>query len=320
MSVIDGHPLEMEFSGDRGVVEHILKKRELLSAGSGDHAKIKTVLILPGGGQRGVIEGGAVVSLEKLDLVDAFDYVLGMSTGAAVGYYTLGREAAIGSTIYFDDNVKNHFVNKLRLWKIMDIDSLERVFRTAKPIDIEVFKNSRPKFLVSLTDRDTGKGMFVDAKSFDDPLSCVVASVCVPIVDGGRSVLLNDKLYIDGALSNPLAIRYAIETLGATDILVVLTDPLVPKKPFHNFILFLINTIFTHMVSPGIRSQILTFIDRYNDEQKFLTGEKTPPPGVHIGVIHPKHMPIRELTMDKQLLEKGVLASMAFTEKLFHGR
>lgn len=309
-------PLNINFTGDPQVIQNILKKKKLLAKNDPAHEEIKTVLILPGGGQRGVIEEGVAVALEKYELIDAFDYVIGVSTGAPVGYYMLGKEAAIGTTIYFDENVKNHFVNLLRLWKVIDIDTLGNIFRSRGNLD-DIVRKSRPKFLVGVTDKDTGKEEFVDVKKSSDPLSCVIASICVPILDGGKSVLINGRFYVDGALSNPLPITYAIEELNATDILIPFPRSLVMRNQEPKILLWVLDNFFRRMISDGLRSQLHTYIDRFNHELEYIIGNRNLPKGVRVGVIHPTQMPISDITMNKRLLEAGVLSSMEFTEKLF---
>lgn len=314
------NPVTITFSGDQQVIKNILKKKKLLAKNDSKHREIRTVLLLPGGGQEGIIESGAGVALEELELVDTFDYVVGVSTGAPVGYYLLGKQMAIGTTVYFQDNVKNHFVNLLRLWRVMDIDTLENVFKKEKPIDIEVLLKGRSKFLVGIANKDTGEASFADVKKAVDPLSCIIAAICVPVLDGGKTVLLNGKLFVDGGMANPLPITYCIEKLKATDILVVLPDPLIPKYSplFRMWGIF--SLAFPRWISPKVRSQITTVLERYNSEQAYLRGEREIPRGVHIGAIHPKNKLLNEITMNKMLLQEAALSAMTFTQNLFSQR
>jgi len=308
-------PLKITYSGDPKVIKNLLIKKELLEKNDPAHTALKTVLILPGGAEKGVIEGGVAVALEKQKLVASFDAILGMSTGAAVAWYMVGGEAAIGTTIYFDDNVKNHLFNFLRFWKILDIDTLEKVFKEKKSIDVEKIKSARSRLLISITDAKTGNGTFVDIKKEKDPLSYVIASMCIPILDGGKKVLINDKFYVDGALSMPWGINYAIEKLGATDILLVSNSPLMAKKPYSKTFYWIFRRFFASMVSKGVANQIETHVERYNKEQKYLL-EPALVKNVRIGVIHPIHMPIHEWTMNRKLLQKGALTAMEFTNTL----
>ena len=311
------NPVTITFSGDKQVIKNILKKKKLLAKNDPTHKKIKTVLLLPGGGQEGVIEGGVCIALEKLELIDAFDQLVGASTGAGAGYYTVAKEAAIGASIYFDDNVKNHFISFLRLWKIMDIDEVENVFRNVKPINLETFLSSRTTFLVGITDQETGVGRFVDAKAFGDPLSCVVASICFPVADGGKVVALNKKLYVDGALSNPLPITWIIENLHPTDILIVLPEPLTPKKDFFYKLISASTAPLPKILNKNLRHQFATFLERFNAELAYLIGKREIPKGIHIGVIHPKQRSIKEVTMSRYLLQEAALSAMNFTKNLF---
>lgn len=311
--------VEMAFFGDKKVLHNILLKKQLLDKKDPEHKNIKTVLIFPGGGQRGVVQGGVVAALEKLGLVDAFDYMIGISAGAAAPYYLLAGEAATGVAIYFNDNIQNHFVSFLRPWKILDIKVVEKTFREIKPIDIDRFRKSRPHFLIGVTDLNTGKEKFVDAKAANDPIKVLIASLSAPLATGlkiGNVEHIDGKLCVDGCPGNPLPISYAIEHIGATDILVVMTSPLEYTKD-HSTVKKLLDKTFFKEFSFGLRWDLDHYNQRYNHELQYLKGDIQVPQGVHLGAIYPKIMPIHATTMNKELLEQGALTSLEFTQHLF---
>ncbi|HSX40906.1 MAG TPA: patatin-like phospholipase family protein [Candidatus Saccharimonadales bacterium] len=304
---------EMGYTGDTQVIKNLFRKK----TGDSSDKKTKTVLIFPGGGQRGVSEAGVALAIEKFGLINSFDYVIGASTGAGVGYYMLSGETALGTSLYFEENVKNHLINFLRLWKLLDLDTLEKVIRTVKPVSLDNLIASTPKFLVSITDKNSGKGELIDVKKTKDPPACIIASMCMPVFDGGKSVLLNGRCYVDGALSNPLPITHAIEKLGATDIFIALSIPLGPMKKYPKFVPLALRTTFRKMISPGLREEILTYNKRYNEEVKYLTGEREISKGVRIFAIYPRYENIAEFSMQKELLEEGALSAQTFAQNLF---
>lgn len=311
--------VKMAFWGNKKVLHNILLKKHLLDKKDSKHKHIKTVLIFPGGGQRGVVQGGTVTALEKLELIDAFDYMIGISAGAAAAYYALAGEAATGTTIYFNENIQNHFINFFRVWKLMNIKIIEKAFRELKPIDLDRFKKSRPRFLVGVTDLTTGKEKFVDAKDATDPTKVLIASLSLPLATGlkiGNVEHIDGKLCVDGCPGNPLPISYAIEHLRATDVLVIMTSPLEYTKTHSILKKILVKTFFKEF-SKGLQRDLEYYDERYNQELQYLMGDRKVPAHVNLAVLYPKSMPIHAITMDKKLLEQGAFSAFEFTQDLF---
>lgn len=306
----------MDFCGDEKVIENILRKKCLLEKDDAQHEEISPVLIAPGGVQRGVIQGAIGIGLKRAEVVDAFDSWICISSGAPVGYYTLAGEPESGTEIFYKENVANKFVNFLRFWKIMDIYTLESVFRYEKPVDIKKLKSARPEFLVGITDSLSGEGVILNAKKLHDPLRAVLASINYPILNGGKTVFVNGMTYIDGGIGNPLPISYAIDELHATDILVAMNSPVEPKRSFPLLESLLSRTIY-RIFTKCVRNMILTYNERYNSELAYLTKDRIIPKGVRIAAIYPKVMPITAFTMDRKLLMQGADAAADFTESLF---
>lgn len=306
----------VSFSGNKEVFERLLLKQKFLKENNPKHEKIRTVLLLPGGGQSGVIEAGGMVALEKLGLSEVFDYVVGVSTGAGVGYYYLAKEAAIGTSIYFQENVKNKMVNFWHPWKIFDIDTLEKVFRNVKPIDQTVLKKSRSTLLIGVTDLATGTGTFLDAKSYEDPIACIAASASIPIVAGGKVMEIDGKQYVDGSPSFPLPISYAVDGLQATDILVVMPQPLEkisiggPKTKK-------VIGLLTRILTPTLRESIEEYDTHFNNAIDYLSEINTSSSPIRIGIIHAGEHKIQPYSMNAEELKKGVFASEKLTLELF---
>ena len=74
---------------------------------AGEEFESGPVLIVGGGGQRGPFGGGWVMALENLNLRNAFKTVVGVSTGAPTISYFLAGQAAVGTSIYFEENVRD---------------------------------------------------------------------------------------------------------------------------------------------------------------------------------------------------------------------
>src|ERR1700754_2635751 len=67
-------------------------------------------LVLEGGGMRGVVSAGMVAALERLELTDAFDVVVGSSAGAINGAAFLARSGVRASDAYCGPLASREFV------------------------------------------------------------------------------------------------------------------------------------------------------------------------------------------------------------------
>lgn len=305
-------PIEMELSGTKDVLKNILIKKKLLDEKNPEHEKIKTVLLLPGGGQAGVFEAGVVVALEKLGLNDAFDYVVGVSIGAATGMYFMSKDAALGTTC-FSENAKNKMIDLFRTWKILDLRIAEKYIRGENLPDFSMLHNSRTAFLVGLTNLETGDGKFVDIRKVKDPVSYIIASSSVPILNGEDYVELDGKKYVDGGLALSAGFEYVVNTIKPTDILVAL--PGSPKNMENvNSLVKATMSIMSKIMTPAITKRWETYHERLQKEYQLIISPQTS--STKVAAIHPLKTELDFLTNDVDLLRKAVLTSKVFTEQL----
>ncbi len=211
------------FEGDPELFQNLFRKRELLRLGDESHKDIRALLLILGGGSGGgALGAGAARALHDLDLVESFDTIVGVSTGAGIAAYTLaGKEQTdIGASTYYEECVSRKF---FRYWRRpwVDIDFAEMILRQgAKKLDVESVLKSRPDFYAAIYNVSQDKNMLVDAKTAKpDLISAVRAAIAAPIVYN-HSVRINDMDAIDNPV-NRFPIREAYELFNPTDILVI---------------------------------------------------------------------------------------------------
>lgn len=293
---VEHAPIQEGFQliGDPSVISSLWKNKQELDEG---HLPSRRVaLILPGGGQRGVREGALVSALEKFDMRNVFSDVVGISTGAPVGYYFLGGEAVRGTTIYTDDNVENGFVELKRIYNVMGLKRLEKVFREDKALqDLDKLYTSMANLWVGLTDAKTGKAEFKIAQLSDDPINLLMASINVPFLGKLKPRKIGDNSYWDGTIAAPLPIQWVIDNLDPTDILIGFNKPVSDKNHKHMLEQFTEATIKGKMFT-----QLKTVNERYNEEFRFVTGEKKSP--VNIAGFIPLNDSLTTFSMDRRLL------------------
>jgi predicted patatin/cPLA2 family phospholipase len=185
-------------------------------------------LVLEGGGMRGIVSVAMAAALDKEGYYDSFDSIHGSSAGACGGAYFATKQAALGTTVYYEDINNKHFIDFLRSVRgrpIMDTDFLlDDVMRKTKPLNVGLIIDA-PGFLhVVLTDIDAQASHSISA--FSDPndfFLVLKGSICLPLI-AGYQVRVRGNRYFDGGVSQPLAVDSAIAA-GATHIIVLMTRP-----------------------------------------------------------------------------------------------
>jgi predicted patatin/cPLA2 family phospholipase len=183
-------------------------------------------LVIEGGGMRGVIAGGMVTGLERLELLRVFDSIHGSSAGAAAGAYFLADQAALGTRMFYEDLNNARFINPFRLLTprpVMNISYLvDQVFKLVKPLAVERIIASEIPLHVVMT--DIRKRVAFVKSSYPtafDLFQSLRATTSMPVL-AGAPVEYEGRLLFDGGLLQQIALESA-EAAGATHLLVLLT-------------------------------------------------------------------------------------------------
>lgn len=192
----------------------------------GDGASV--ALAVEGGAMRGVISAGMVSGLEELGLAGAFDAVYGSSAGAINAAYFLAGQAALGTTIYYEDINTRDFIDHwrpLRGQPIVDLSFvIDEVMVRRKALDVARVLAAPSPLSVLATDVATGRsavlGGFTSAR---DLFSALRAGATMPVV-AGTPYPHREGRYVDASLSEPIPVPSA-EAAGHTHVLALLTRP-----------------------------------------------------------------------------------------------
>jgi predicted patatin/cPLA2 family phospholipase len=190
-------------------------------AGARDQHRV--ALVVEGGCMRGVISAGAVTALEHLQLAQRFDAVYGVSAGALDCAYMLAGQAALGTSIYFEDLPAVHFVRARRMLAARPAIALDQVIdeivAQRKRLDVAAVEGAHPEFHVLAT--------CLEHRALERPhgplLERLRAAARLPLL-GGPPVRINGCRLYDGGLLDPLPVELAIAE-GATHVVVLRTRP-----------------------------------------------------------------------------------------------
>jgi predicted patatin/cPLA2 family phospholipase len=185
-------------------------------------------LVVEGGAMRGVVSAGMVSALESAGLTDAFDAVYGSSAGAINAAYFLAGQAALGTTIYFENINNRRFIDLRRIVAgrpVVDLSFLiDDVAERVKPLDYARVLAARAPLTVVATDVRTGEAAALGpCRSREALRDALRASATMPVM-AGPPVTVDGREYFDASLSEPIAVPMA-EAAGHSHLLALLTRP-----------------------------------------------------------------------------------------------
>lgn len=270
-----------------------------------DTARI--ALCVEGGAMRGVISAGMVAALQELGYADTFDAVYGSSAGAINAAYFLAHQAALGTTIYYEDINSRAFIDfrrALRGRPIVDLDFLlEDVAHRRKPLDTARVLRSATPLRVIATDIETAGAEvlsgFADAGAL---MTALRASATMPILAGGPFTRAGRR-YFDASLSEPIPVPQA-EADGHTHIMVLLTRP-ADERPGDG-------AFDRYVVAPRLRRVSATLADRfvsrggpYAELNRIIDTGVGPQGRAQTVALRPRMPAISKLERRRDVLEAG---------------
>ncbi len=184
----------------------------------------KIALVLEGGALRGLYTAGVLdVLMQKNIKVDA---IFGVSAGALFGINYKSKQ--IGRALRY--NLKyahdRRYMGLYSLFTTGDIMNREFCFNKLvyelDPLDFETYNKSNTEFYAVVTNLETGNAEYIDIKDAKKDMEYLRASGSMPFVS--NLVEINGNKYLDGAVSDPIPIKKAIE-MGYGKIIVVQTRP-----------------------------------------------------------------------------------------------
>lgn len=190
--------------------------------------KHKTALILEGGAMRGLYSAGIIDVFMQYDV--KVDVIYGVSAGALFGLNYKSRQ--IGRAIRYNlkyAKEKNYMglYSLITTGNVMNRDfCFKKLVYELDKLDFETYKNNSVDFYAVVTNLQTGKAEYIKIDDAEKDMEYFRASGSMPFVS--IPVEINGNLYLDGAISDAIPIKKALEA-DYEKIIVVLT-----KAPGHN--------------------------------------------------------------------------------------
>jgi len=184
----------------------------------------KAALVLEGGALRGLYTAGVLDVFMENDI--KIDTIFAVSAGALFGINYKSNQ--IGRALRY--NLKyahdKRYMGLYSLFTTGDIMNREFCFKKLvydlDPLDFETYNKSNIEFYAVVTNLETGNPEYIEIKDAKKDMEYLRASGSMPFVS--NPVEINGNKYLDGAVSDPIPLKKALE-MGYEKIIVVQTRP-----------------------------------------------------------------------------------------------
>lgn len=193
---------------------------------------MKTGIVDVGGGMRGIYAAGVLDTCMEQGVT--FDLCIGVSAGSANMASYLAGQRGRNYRFYHEYSFRREYMGTKQYLRTGSYINLPYIYGTLSngdgedPLDYDVLQASPARFLTVATDAETGKPHYFTEEDLSrDDYRIFMASSCVPGVD--KPVCIDGTPYFDGALSDPVPIRKALEE-GCDRVVLLLSKPLETRR------------------------------------------------------------------------------------------
>lgn len=181
-------------------------------------------LVLEGGSFRGIFTAGVLDALLEYDIM--VPYCIGVSAGISYGVSYISRQPGRNLEVVEKFRHDKRYIGKRNLFKQHSIFGLDFVYDKVPNelvrFDWETYKAYPGKVVVVATNALNGKPVYFDGKKLDRKCMILRATCALPIAF--PAIMINQKPYFDGGLSDPIPIHKALAD-GCDKCIIVLTRP-----------------------------------------------------------------------------------------------
>ena len=172
---------------------------------------MKTCFVLEGGALRGLYTCGILDYLleKKLNI----DCIIGVSAGALFGvnYFSKQKGRAIRyNRKYCNDKRYMSLRSLILTGNIVNKKfAYYKVTKELDPFDEETFEKTKKDFFAVVTNLDTGSPEYIKIEKPIEQLEELRATSAMPLLS--KIIKINDKKYLDGAVSDSIPVMKALE-------------------------------------------------------------------------------------------------------------
>lgn len=280
----------------------------------------KKVLILEGGGMRGIFPTGVLQAFTDRNYFP-WKLVIGSSAGALTGAAYIARQIYLARDAFFTRLLTGKFIHLSNILNtdkhILDLDwMIETIVKGFDPLNTGRLKKEIPVIITAtkVNDNILPETVYLSSKK-DDVITALKATAAIPYLYRGF-VHYNDMRLLDGGLLDPIPFVKALEMgYRQEDILVVLTRPKGYRKKVESF---WIRSLYENYFSDEKFSSLVASMEnRYRKYNRIL--DELEQRYTDIDVIYPPDdFDVDRLTQDpKKILEGFEMGISSSVEWMF---
>jgi predicted patatin/cPLA2 family phospholipase len=269
--------------------------------------KNASALLVEGGGMRGAFAGGVLHAMCELYPAKNFDILLGVSAGScSLAYYATEDRRNFYSSkslldIWRNELHGNQFIALKNIFKgkrILNHNYLiDELFFNKYKLNLDKLKTKiHTPFFITVTNLKNLKPEYIQVNS-ENIYSILKAATSLPIATRGK-IKVEDKIYSDGAISDPIPLKALIEA-GYKDITLILNHS-------RDYFSLPMNKFLATLAFP-FHSTIRKFLKKehhlkYNESKELI---RNPPKNITLRIIDPlKYIPVKiTTTVQKDIIE-----------------
>lgn len=240
-------------------------------------------LLVEGGGVRAAFAAGVLDAMLEED--EPYDVVAGTSAGALLAAAYLAGQKGRSLRVLRDPACRAAFgriTDFLRGGDLVDLELLHETADRLEPLDAEAVMMHPARFLLTVTDVDTGLGHVLEP-SAEELTAALKATSALPIAVRSP-ISVRGMTCLDGGIAIPLPVQQIID-LGATELVVIRTRLASYRNSGTSGRLA---APWFERKQPALAEALRRRGDVYNAMVDLL---EHPPKGVAVQQIHPRRAP-----------------------------
>jgi len=259
----------------------------------------KVGLVLEGGGFRGLYTAGVLHYFQKIGI--EFPYIVAVSMGASNATNYLSKQTQRNLDVPYTFVTDKRYISYQRLITKGELFGMDFIFNEVPnkyiPFDTDAFSKSQKKLVYVTTNCETGLPYYIPNNNNQESFKALEASTSLPFAS--KMVKLNNKLLLDGGISDPIPIDKALKD-GYEKLVVVLTQPQTYRKnPFRGKLI----AKWMYKKYPKLIDAILSRHEVYNKQLDQI--EELARKGSAFVIRPAKVLPVKRTEKNKEKLKEA---------------
>ncbi len=253
-------------------------------------------LVLEGGGMRGLYTSGVLDFFMEKDLY--FNYIIGVSAGACNAVSYISRQKGRNKKVNIDFNNNWRYMSFRNFIKEKSFIGMNFIFDEIPnkhvKFDFETFSKAPCKFLVGVTDCNTGSPMYFNKDDISDGFYALRATSSLPFIS--PIVRLKGHELLDGGITDSIPIAKSIKDGNSKNIIVLTRHKGYRKTPMRHAKLAKIK----YKKYPKLVNALLNRYKMYNETLDYI--DQLEMQGKAIVIRHSEPLEVGRLERDSDKL------------------